>query len=193
MSKISQVHLLEATPEQRFTFASQFLGLDVTAGEDDNSVMAKIEAAQPGTETIFVMEADPEVIEMIGSAPQPVTQEQQEAAPTGDRMRGTLGHADPRVTIQINTEERNGETYDRDVPVGVNGTVWLIKRGVPATIPLRVYEALKLAVRDNITHNPNTGDETVTQVPSVQMSVLDMPSRAEQEEWRAKTDAAFCP
>lgn len=190
MNKMIPVPILDADTAQRRTFATDFLGLDIEPGDSDDTIMSKILIANGGAELIFVS-AEPEPVDQTGAAP-PLALGSSLPEPVG-RMQGTLGRDDPKVTILINNEERNGVIYDRDVAVGVNGTVWQLRRGVAITIPYRVYEALKIAVRDVITHDPNTHEEHHTAAPALPYSVQALPPQAEVDAWRARTDAAFCP
>jgi len=190
--KMQPLPILDATEAQRRSFATDFLGLDLEPTDTDETIFAKIMAATNNNETIYVQpESDEPAHSQAGSPPQPVAG----ATRPEDvqRMQGTLGRDDPKVTIFINNEDRNGEIYDRDVAVGVNGTVWQLRRNMPLTIPYRVYEALKVAVRDSITHNPNTGEEHSTPVSAVPFNVQSMPPAAEVAAWHERVDSAFCP
>lgn len=190
--KMQPIPILDATEAQRRSFATDFLGLDLEATDTDEAIFAKIMAATNNNETIYVQpESDTPAHSQAGDPPPLVLGATQPA--DAQRMQGTLGRDDPKVTIFINNEDRNGEIYDRDVAVGVNGTVWQLRRNMALTIPFRVFEALKLAVRDSITHNPNTGEEHSTPVNAVPYSVQSMPSEAEIAAWRERVDSAFCP
>lgn len=190
--KMQPIPILDATPDQRRSFATDFLGLDLETTDTDETIFAKIMSATNNNETIYVQpEGEEQPYSQAGSPPPHVPG----ASVPADvqRMQGTLGRDDPKVTIFINNEDRNGEIYDRDVAVGVNGTVWQLKRNMALTIPYRVFAALEVAIRDSITHNPNTGEEHSTPVKAVPYSVTSMPSAAEIAAWRERVDSAFCP
>jgi len=201
--KMIQKLLLEATPAEIKLFATNFLGLDLEADDNDVTIYAKVEAAHP-SETIFVPE-DAETFaqaDMIGLPPQRPAgaREPSPNSSDGDRMAGSFGRDDPKVTLTINNEDRGGEVYSRDVPVGVNGVVWLLQRNKPITVPYRVFAALELAVRDSITMDGQTGEVHHTAVRTVPYNVIDGPTRAEVAEWMARQDAngasvnnTFCP
>lgn len=190
--KMQPIPVLDATPAQRRSFATDFLGLDLEATDTDETIFAKIMAATNNGETIYVQPEDDSAAHSQAGDPPPRVPGASAPADV-QRMQGTLGRDDPKVTIFINNEDRNGEIYDRDVNVGVNGTVWQLKRNMALTIPYRVYEALELAVRDSITHNPNTGEEHSTPVKAIPFNVQSMPSAAEVAAWRERVDSAFCP
>ena len=191
--KMQPLPILEATPQQLRTFATDFLGLDVEPEDTEQTLFAKIMAATNGNETIYIQPEGSEPQHSQAGDPPPRVAGATAPEDPAQRMQGTLGRDDPKVTIFINNEDRNGEIYDRDVNVGVNGTVWQLQRNKPLTIPYRVFEALKLAVRDSITHDPNTGVEHSTPVNAVPWSVQQMPSEAEIAAWRERVDSAFCP
>jgi hypothetical protein len=187
-----QIPILDASPDQ-MRYAATFLGLDVD-GEDDNTIFAKVAAAVGSDEMIWIAEhVEPAILAQTGAAP-PLAAGAREPGPTIDAgsIQGTLGSDDPRAVIRIDTEERNGQTYDGDVSVGVNGRAWQIKRGVPAEVPWRVVEALKIAVKDVVTHN-DRGEENVRSVNAYPWTLISGPSAAEIAAWRERTDAVPLP
>ncbi len=68
------------------------------------------------------------------------------------------------VTITIPKEKGASD----DVFVGLNGKSWLIKRGVPVTVPEEVLEPLRLAVSFEYDQKTMTASE----VPSYPFSIL---------------------
>lgn len=191
MSKIIQVPILDATPEQRLAFAVNFLGLDIETGDGDDAVFAKINAAQPNVEMIFVQEAAP-AASFEGDAPYPVPGATMPAPIITGGVAGSLGRDDPRAIIRIDTEERNGQPYNGDVAVGVNGRVWQLKRGVDCPVPWRVVEALKIAVRDVVTHD-GEGNENVTQARAYPWQIVQGPPQSEIDEWHKRTSETLMP
>lgn len=195
MLKMQQKNILEATPAEIKAFAINFLGLDIDPGADDAAIFASVQQAHPG-ETIFVPldDADQPVIDQAGDPPPRVegsTQPEHGAQRQG--LAGSLGRDDPKVTILIHNEERDGEVYSRDKEVGVNGRVWLLQRGKEITIPYRVFLALESAVKDSITHNKSTGEVISTKVKSVPYNAINRPSSEEIDAWHKRVDQQFCP
>lgn len=187
---VTPKNILDADEIEIRAYAVNFLGLDLESDDDGQIIMAKVLAAQNQNETILVMVADAPT-DMTGTAPTFVPGA---SAPTPvGQMQGSLGKGDPRVVIRINSEERNGVTYNKDVAVGVNGVAWQLMRDRDLTVPYRVYAALKIAVRDSITHDPATNEELHSNVPAVPWQVIEMPPRAEVEAWMAATSEQFCP
>ncbi len=183
MQKFETKSLNEATPDELRNYAKQFLGIPVD-DDDDAAVLAKVRAANDG-DTIFVANgADP--ADMSGDAPLPV-----EASQGGGTM-GTLGHDDPKVTLTLHAEERDGVVVNRHKEVGVGGRVWLLKRGESITIPYRVYSALKDAERHVITHTPE-GEQREQVVHNTPFNVERMPPPEEIAAWHKRTDDMFVP
>jgi hypothetical protein len=192
--KISQLPLAEATPAQVRAYATDFLQLDIEHGSSDAAVEAAVMTAQgwagDGTEMIFVMEAAAAAPSQAGDPPPfvPGATAPRPAAPVG-AMAGSLGHDDPQVTIKINNDAGRGSIGARDVPVGVNGRVWQLKRMVPVKIPYRVFLALQDAIEDEVTHDPSNNEELHTDVQRVTYQSISMPSADEIAEWHARVDA----
>lgn len=183
MRKFESMNINEATPEQLRNYAMIFLGIPVE-GDDDAAVLAKVRAANEG-ETIFIKAPDPET-DQTGSAPTPGEEIK------GGGIVGSLGRSDPKVTLTLHAEERDGVVVNRHKEVGVNGLVWLLKRGEPITIPYRVYEALKNAERHVITHTSD-GEVREQIVHNTPYNIERMPPDEEIAKWHAQTDQMFVP
>jgi hypothetical protein len=184
MKQFETVNIDDATPPQVRDFAASFLGIpvdDVTDGE----VLAKVRASIEGS-TIFVAteKGDPD---QSGLEPVPPPDEV-----SGGGLVGTLGREDPKVTLTLHAEERDGVVVNRHKEVGVNGVVWLLKRGEPITIPYRVYMALRNAERHIITHTPE-GEVREQVVLNTPFNVERMPPPDVIEAWHRKTDQLFVP
>lgn len=186
MRKFESIHIDSATPQQLREYAKTFLGIPVDE-DDDGAVLAKVRAANEG-ETIFINSAH--------HGEQPASQAGQAPLQTeenkGGGIVGTLGRNDPKVQLTLHAEERDGVVVNRHKEVGVNGVVWLLKRGMSITIPYRVFEALENAERHVITH---TGDGEVREqvVKNTPYNIEKMPSPEEIAEWHARTDSLFVP
>jgi hypothetical protein len=130
---IQKLDILEATPDQRRAYAIQFLGMDDASISmaSDEDVISRIITANGGSESIFVQIAV-EAPQQAGTPPE------NPDAPHSAGLQGSLGHEDPQVGLRIPNEQRNGQTYSRDVAVGVNGRCWLIQRSKDVTVPYRV-------------------------------------------------------
>lgn len=182
MRKFETVNIKEATPQQLRDYATSFLGIPVD-NDDDAAVLAKVRAANEG-ETIFVRAA-PEETDQTGSPP-PNT------GGTGGNIVGSLGRKDPKVTVTLHADERDGVVNNRHKEVGVNGVVWLLKRGEPITIPYRVFEALNNAEQHVITMT-GEGEVRDQKVQRVPFNIVSMPSAEEIAAWHAETDGQFVP
>lgn len=184
--KFETKSLSEAAPKEVRAYATTFLGIP-TDGLEDGEVMAKVQAAQEG-DTIFVAAESELPASQAGSPPQPADGQEERSG----GMVGSLGRSDPRVTITLHAEERDGVVVNRHKEVGVNGVVWLLKRGMSITIPYRVFEALKNAERHVITHT-SEGEVREQVVRNTPYNVEVMPPQEEIDAWHAKTDALFVP
>lgn len=174
-------NIAEASSEEIRDYATTFLGIP-TEGISDAEVRAKVEAATDG-ETIFVrVSAEP--ADMAGVPPM--------AVESDAKLQGGLGHGDPKVTLVLHNEERDGNVVNRHKEVGVNGVVWLLKRGEEISIPYRVFLALNNAERAVITHN-GEGEVMTQSVKSTPFNIVAMPSRDEIAAWEARTGGQFVP
>lgn len=183
--KFETKNMDEATPSEIRAFATTFLGIPVEDDEEDASVLAKVRAATEGS-TIFVSN-EPEMVEpQTGSQPPDVE------GKSGAAMVGSLGRNDPKVTLTLHAEERDGVIVSRHKEVGVNGVVWLLKRGESITIPYRVFLALKNAERHVITHTAD-GEVREQVVKSCPYNIESMPSQKEIAAWHKATDSVFVP
>ena len=173
----------DATPEEVKEFASRFLGIP-TAELTDGQIAAKVRAATE-TDMIYVS-VPPEEQEMTGHPP--IAVEDDVAA----KLQGGLGHSDPQVKLILHNEEKDGVIVSRHKEVGVNGVVWLLKRGTEITIPYRVYLALNNAARDVITHD-GTGEVMTQTVKSTPFNVTKLPTDDEVAAWEKRTATQFVP
>lgn len=184
---ISQKKLLDATQHERFLFARDFLNLDVDEANDDQDIISAIRIAQPNSEMIFVQTADPAAQQHAAEA-----QATDAPQPAGGGSMGSLGGKDPRIIINIPVQETSDETGADDVPVGVNGRIWQLKRGYDLDVPLRVAEALGITDQDLIRHN-DEGDVLVIRSKRIPFSVIKAPSMEEVEAWHNAVDHVEFP
>lgn len=181
--------LADATPEQLRDYATNFLNLDASAADSDDAIRSLIQSAQPNNPTIFYQEAD--TVADVAATETAEVQLRPEEAP--GKIAGSLGHGDPRAVIFIPVVEAEGG--DRDVPVGVNGRAWLLKRGHDLPVPWRVVAALESAIADVVTHRTDEGHEGEIDVRASSrfpFSFKERPTEAEIEAWRARIGAEFC-
>lgn len=184
MQRFESKTIDEATPEELKAYAIQFLGIPIDDTDTDATVLAKVRSANEG-DIIWI--APQQQTDQTGSAP-PAPDD----VATGSGLMGGLGRGDPKVQLTIHAEERDGVVNTRHKEVGVNGVVWLIKRGVSVEVPYRVYLVLQNAIRDNQTHDLE-GNMIHQNVHSVPFSVERMPSQAEIDAWEARTRDQFAP
>jgi hypothetical protein len=183
--KFEPISIDEATPDQVRAYAASFLGIPVD-DVSDGEVMAKVRASIEGT-SIFVATGPVEDADQTGSKPPKV-----DAATQSGGLVGSYGRDDPKVTLTLHAEERDGVVVNRHKEVGVNGVVWLLKRGESITIPYRVYLALKNAERHIITHTTD-GEQREQVVLNTPFNIERMPPQEEIEQWHKQTDAVFVP
>lgn len=185
MRKFESITIDTATPTQLRNYAQSFLGIPVE-GDDDAAILAKVRAANEG-DTIFISTGPAETpASQTGAAPPDVEKKQ------GGGIVGSLGRDDPKVTLTLHAEERDGVVVNRHKEVGVNGVVWLLKRGQSITIPYRVYKALELAERHVITHTQD-GEQREQVVKNTPYNIEKLPSEQEVADWHARTDDQFVP
>lgn len=183
---VTQKPIAEAQPHELRSYATNFLNLEMTGSESDADVLALIQRASPGIEQIFIMQMP------TGDEPAAGTFDVAAETPV-ERMSGSTGRGDPRVTINIpfTGEDNIGRA---DVGVGVNGVVWQIRRGVDVEVPWRVVEALGLTEQDIIRHDMERDEVLVTKAMRFPINFpRGMPSPEAIRAWRERTDAAFCP
>lgn len=185
MPKFKTKNINDATPEELRTFAGSFLGIPLDDSDTHTEVLAKVLAAHD-SDTIYISE-EPENIDQTGSAPPPVA-----GQTVGGGLVGSLGRDDPKVTLTLHAEERDGVVVNRHKEVGVNGIVWLLKRGESITIPYRVFGALADAKRHVITHT-SEGETREQVVQNTGYNIENMPPPAEVAEWHSKYDNMINP
>lgn len=208
---IRPIPLSESSADQRLAYAQGFLNLELTGTENDDEITAKIQAAQPGVANIFA-EIPDEAPEPAAAQPAPAPSAGLAAAPGSrapeprapgaprpqqqgripDPQNDHLGKGDPRAVIFINTVPSDDGSGERDVPLGVNGYGWLLKRGMDLNVPWRVVCALEQAEQTTITHRtePERAGEVVAYTAKrfpYQMKV--QPTQAEIDAWDEKYGA----
>lgn len=181
----------EANLAELKDYASRFLNLELAGNETEAKLIAKIKTVQQH-ENIFVEsdDAPPTVQEEAIANP-----EQNTAAPvpTAPELRasGSLGKDDPKCVINIGMDNREGSS-NADVGVAVNGVAWQIKRGVDATVPWRVVEALEAAEEHVIRHvTLPDGDVDVVETYVKRFNLGfpgGKPSKEEIDAWHERTD-----
>lgn len=185
MQKFETKNINEATPEELRAFAASFLGIPLDEDATDSEVLAKVMAAHE-SDTIFVSN-EPADVDQTGSPPQPAIGQN-----VGGGLVGSLGRDDPKVTLTLHAEERDGVVVNRHKEVGVNGLVWLLKRGESITIPYRVFSALSDAKRHVITHTTD-GEVREQVVQNTGYNIENMPPASEIADWHAKYDHMINP
>ncbi len=139
------IPLSEATTAQLRTFAQDTLGIALKANASKEQVRAKVESAWD--RDIPVVEAMPEPT-LAGDQPIPVTAEQLNIEPG-------------KVRINIGIQEEAGGL--EPIPVGVNGKIMLIPRGIDVDIPEPYLEALAHAI--TFKYDPMPDDMGINPVP----------------------------
>jgi hypothetical protein len=101
---------------------------------------------------------------------------------------GTHYHDDPKVLINISSDDENGGK--RPVPVCVNGDFIWIARNLNVPIPYRFYVALRNALQTDF-HQEDGPNHTTLLVGeeryAYRFNVLESPPAAEIAAWQART------
>lgn len=191
----------DATAHERLTYARTFLNLaDIDEAASDEQVIAAIRGAQPNSPNIFVEEVNEEeqahrlqaARQQSSGNPMGMNLAQTEEG-DGEQQKGSLGRDDPRATIFIRAVDQADGLGGHDVPVGVNGVIWQLRRNMDLDVPWRVVEALGLTDQDIVRHTEE-GDVTITTSRRVVVEFpYGMPSFESIKAWREQTDNKFCP
>lgn len=153
---MKQINIHEATATQLAEFANVRLGLDVNLRMGAATIRAAMTAVGYDKDYIEVADAASGSTGMTAAR---VTDE-----PTGERKM---------VKILIPNQDIPGSNEGREaVPVGVNGKVYLIKRGVPVDVPEEVIGVLKNANKVKFDRGPNGEPINPTFVPTYTYSIL---------------------
>ncbi|MCA0276250.1 MAG: hypothetical protein LCH86_09610 [Proteobacteria bacterium] len=149
---MKQISIDEATATQLAVFANVNLGLDVQFRQGCAAI--KAEMAKVGYNKDYIeVEDDP--------------------APKATKAVTAGETSGKKITIMIPNQETPGSTMGKEaVPVGVNGKVYLIKRGVPVDVPEAVVAVLKNANKVQYDRGPNGEPINPTLVPTHPFSIL---------------------
>lgn len=191
------IKIEDATAAQRLNYARTMLNLDgIDETASDEQVISAIRGAQPGSGNIFVETEDQATTEHRAQAAvsqSPIGMRLNDGDGDGQAQKGSLGRTDPRCVIFIRKVDSTDGMGDQDVPVGVNGVVWQLKRDVDLDVPWRVVEALGLTDQDIVRHTEE-GEVVITTARRVVVEFPHgMPSYETVKAWREQTDNKFCP
>lgn len=184
MTTFTTIPMATASDAQLLQFA-EMIGADIDSADGRTAFISKIHMIAPGIDAIRL----PEVASAPqgGSAPEaPMDFGDDPKATALGAVRMHTSFPDPRVILQIDNEERDGQTYSQDVNVGVNGKVFQLKRGTPLDVPARVWIALNNARRNVITHD-SEGNVQESSALSYPFTVIEPASQADLREWHEQT------
>lgn len=114
----------DATPEELRQFA-RVMGLEIGDREQSGTVLEKLRTSGYTSDEITIFEA---------------------TTPKATGKAGVVKDEKGRDCMMILIPEEDGPGGQDDVPVGVNGVVFQIKRGQPVKLPLEYIEVLNNAV-----------------------------------------------
>lgn len=187
--KTVTIALEEASNAQLLAFG-QVLGLDVRAGMNNATLIARIHQADPLRDKITVPAPKESTVSEPGDQHTAVAKEG--SIPAG--IAGTHWRFDPKVRLSILPS--NDGIRAKDVQIACQGEVMLIRRERPVEIPYRHYLVLKNAIetvsRDTDEINPMTGlpvKEWVEQ-NSYPFQVEAMPSAEEIAAWEKRVSGS---
>ncbi|GAA4108858.1 hypothetical protein ACFFTN_01450 [Aminobacter aganoensis] len=151
---MKQIRIDDATATQLAQFATVSLGLDIDYRKGSAAIKAAMAAV--GYDKDHIEVADDQ-------APKAQT-----AKPQADG-----GAPAKMIKIMIPNQDIPGSTAGKEaVPVGVNGKVYLIKRGIAVDVPSEVVEVLKNANKVQYDKGPNNEPINPTLVPTHPFSIL---------------------
>ncbi|MCV0395476.1 MAG: hypothetical protein K5872_22270 [Rhizobiaceae bacterium] len=146
-----KVKIDKASAAQLAAYANTYHGLDVNYRMGAAAIVAKLEAAGVTVDEIEVEDAS---VQSRPPVAEPVTADA------------------PRKKMVIMIPNQNEPGGKDPVPVGVNGKVYLIKRGVEVTVPEEVVEVLRNANKIQYDKGPNGEPINPTPVPTHNFSIL---------------------
>jgi len=147
-----KIPLSDATASELADFAAKNLGLDVQYRMGADKIRALMAAAGYQKDTIEIEVPD------AGNDP---------------NARVATGEAEaPRKMVMIQINNQPGPGGKEHVPVGVNGKVYLIKRGEPVKVPVEVVHVLENAKTTAYDRGPNGEPINPTDVLKHPFSVL---------------------
>lgn len=150
---MSKINIHEASATQLAEFAITNYGLDVNHRMGSAVIKAKLATA--GYDKDFIE---------IDDAP---------AVETNARVETVTAAPEPRKTKTIRIENQEALYGGKQaVPVGVNGKVYLIKRGEDVEVPAEVIEVLKNAKRVVFDKDENGQPINPTYVPTHPFSIV---------------------
>lgn len=114
----------DATPEEMRQFA-RVMGLEVGDGEQKRTVTEKLITSGYTSDEISIFE---------------------HVSPRTTAKAGVFKDEKGRDCMMILIPEEDSPGGQDDVPIGVNGVVFQVKRGVPVALPLEYIEVLNNAV-----------------------------------------------
>lgn len=198
---MKQIPINEASAAQLRYHAETVLGFEtISRSANRGQILAKIEAAAPGT-THVTVEGDAESPAQVAGEARTAAADaltnippEQKVETVRSKLHGmsqrqaAAHHHDPKIEIFIPSSSEKGG--DRDVKVAPNGVQFLVQRDKWVPVPYRVFEALKLAVQTmHEPNNNNLGELEITSrdVYSYPFSTRNEPTDAEVREWRERT------
>lgn len=189
--KLVTIKTATATDRQLLDFARTFLQIDgVQPNSSRETLLSKI-AKVHQHDTVTVVSTDDEAPEPEHNAPP--ARVVPDVLDDGLRM-DTDSRSDPTYTIILQQQSGLGNFGKRPVPVGVNGRVMLIPRGIEVTIPARFFLALREAVESKFEDvvdqdNPTKVERVETETLSYPFQIVKQPTQAELDTWaKAKAD-----
>lgn len=145
-----KVLLSDASKAQLTTFATTTLGLELGSRDTANDIRAKIADAGYTEAEIEIEDED------AGEKSAPLT----------------MSDVAERKTVMINIPQHDGPGGTEAVPVGVNGRVARIMRGVDVRVPIEYVEVLKNATKTVYDRGPNKELTNPRQVPTYPFSIV---------------------
>lgn len=191
MSKTVKIE--EASAQELRAFAER-MGLETKPGHNSKQLIALIHRADSSIEEIPAAPEEPQTPTPMSTAAAPIVEPAPmiEAQTAGGTALMPHFSKDPRVELTI--AKTSETTRSKDVPIGINGDVFVIQRGQRVSVPYRVYLALEDAKEMQAVE---TGEERMgipvrewQEVYSYPFQVHRLPSDEEIAAWRAATDEA---
>lgn len=154
---MKRIPIDKASAAQLAAFAGLNLGLEIEDGASAAKVRAVI--ARSGYDKDF--------IELAGEA-------ERAHPPLAGQSFNSYAEGTRPTKVKILIQRQSGNGNDQPVPIGVNGSVMFVPRGVEVEIPWIYYHALSNAVQQEFDPDDQDGLKKARDIPTYPYSVIGM-------------------
>lgn len=176
MAKLDQKKIIQASDAELRDFAELTLQLDLAGATNRHDIEAKIKSTWPQDFILVEVSDMPDVAE---------DQDDSARAQARQRVGGLRYQDDPKCLVLISATELPGGKDP--VPVGCNGDIVVLQRGMEIELPYRFLGVLLDAVRISVSQDPKTLEFSYSKFTNYPLQVLERPSKQEIAEFKART------